>query len=471
MNNLIRKYKNSVSISYNIVGNFIQGSITLLLIPITTKILDAEDYGIFGIGLVILNLSVAICETGSSYVIYSYIQKINHKRRCELFSTLILMAGIIGCTISTILYFIWASTISKFDFLSLFSTSEIIFICAAVPVRSIWIVVVPILVSVRRSGAITVSLIAQSTLNFCVVVILLNTFELGRLSLFIGNAVGITASVMICLIYIGKFYIAQPRLFWVKKSGSIAFGAWTAGVIENIRAVLESGLLQKFVGISLLGSFYHARLYQGMIMQGTSAVNNVLWPLALEESKNRSTSFTAISNGWNFVYFGITAIGMLFAFYGFEIVGYISNSKFNAATSWIPWLIIYSLIQNSGKPATAVLFNSNKGNLLSKLRIILLVIDLVLLLIFVPYYGIEAVIVISIFDMLFMRFYIRMSAEKIQKIPFTDWMIFWGILLIIFSILVGGDFLNSIVKIIVFNIMIILDLLLLIYLRKKLVTI
>jgi len=467
MNNFIKRYKNSVNIAYNLAGNFIQGSITLILIPITTKILDAADYGIFGIGLVILNLSAAICETGSSYVIYAYIQKISHKRKCELFSTLILMAGIIGSIISIILYFIWITLSSNFDFLSLFSSPEIIFICAVVPVRAIWIVVVPILVSVKRSGAIAVSLISQSTLNFSVVVISLYAFDFGRLSLFIGNAVGNTACVMICLIYIGKFYIAQPRIFWVKKSASTALGAWSAGVIENCRAVLESGLLQKFVGVTLLGSFFHARLYQGMIMQGTNAFNNVLWPLALEESKNKSTSFTAVSNGWNFVYFGITVVGLIFAFYGVEIIGYISNDKFNAANSWIPWLVIYSLIQNSGKPATAVLFYSNKGNLLSKLRIILLVIDLVLLLIFVPFYGIEAVIATSIFDMLCMRFYIRVSAEKIQKIPFTDWMIIWGILLIIFAVFFGEDFLSSLEKIMLLNFMIIINLMLLIYLRKS----
>ena len=467
MRNLTKNYKNSANVAYNIAGNFIQGFITLILIPITTKILDAEDYGIFGIGLVILNLSTAICETGSSYLIYAYIQKISHKRRCELFSTFILMAGIIGCIVSAILYSIWILLRAELEFFSQFSELEIVLVCAAIPLRAIWIVAVPILVSVKKSRVIAISLISQSALNFCIVTTSLFILDLGRLSLFIGNTASNLISIMICIIYLGKFYIARPRLFWIKKSKSIALGAWCAGVIESCRAVLESALLQKFVGISLLGSFFHARLYQGMIMQGTNAFNNVLWPLALEESKIKSSSFKAVRDGWNFAYFGITVIGLLSAFYGFEIVGYISNNKFNAASSWIPWLVIYSLIQNSGKPATAVLFHSNKGNLLSKIRIILLVLDMIALYFLVPYYGIESVIAISIFDMLFMRFIIRISADKIQKIPFTDWMIVLGIFLIIFGIFFGDNFSNSIEKILVLCFLVSIDLILLIYFNKQ----
>lgn len=148
---LKKKYKLSFNIAYNIAGNFVQGLVALLLIPITTQVLDAGDYGVFGIGLVVLNLSSAMCDVGASYVIYAYAPKINVRRRGAMFSTLILMVGSIGCIVSIFFYLLWTAFSGAFDFLSQFGNYEIILVCLTIPLRALWVLVAPILVSVREA--------------------------------------------------------------------------------------------------------------------------------------------------------------------------------------------------------------------------------------------------------------------------------------------------------------------------------
>ena len=431
MKKIIKNKKLTIDVFSNLIGNFLQGFIALLLVPIATRVLDASDYGEFGLGLSALNFLSAICEIGASFIIYAFVLKIGQKQKRILFATLIFMSGLLGVFIGLFLLIFWHLGGHKLDLFSYLSQVEIVLIAITIPMKAIWIVLVPILIVMKRSKWISISLVMQSLVMFAATVIGLYILEMGRVSLFFGNTAGNIAAVLVSLIFLKGAIVARPSLHWAKKTIAVAPTAWLTGIVENFRIILENSLLARYVGVYQLGNYTHSKLYQGMLMQGVNAFNNVLWPVALLEAKNKSDSFAKIKSGWNFVYFSITMCGLTFAMYGKEIIGLISNDKFIDAAAWVPYLAIYSLIQNAGKTSTAILFNANRGGTISKYRTGSLIVFLGILPIIIPQYGVNGLIFIAIIEMLITRVIFRIIAQNIQKNPFLDFPVILGCCLII----------------------------------------
>jgi hypothetical protein len=105
-----------------------------------------------------------------------------------------------------------------------------------------------------------------------------------------------------------------------------------------------------------------------LITGGTGSLGNALWPLALQEGRNRDDNFKRVGRVWDGVYFSLTVAGVTFALFAHEIIDALTNGKFVEAALWAPILVAYLLIQNSGKAATAILYASMKGALVARLR-------------------------------------------------------------------------------------------------------
>jgi O-antigen/teichoic acid export membrane protein len=95
------------------------------------------------------------------------------------------------------------------------------------------------------------------------------------------------------------------------------------------------------------------------------------------------------------------------------------------------------MIQHSGKAATAIMYSQNMGNKLSKYRIISLIIAIILLLFFVPNYGVNAILMIMIFEISLTRYLIISSAKRLQNFPFLDQVLFSGVSIILASYLIA----------------------------------
>jgi hypothetical protein len=96
-------------------------------------------------------------------------------------------------------------------------------------------------------------------------------------------------------------------------------------------------------------------------------------------------------------------------------------------------LIIYLLIQHSGKAATAIMYSQNMGNKLSQYRIVSLIIAIISLLIFVPNYGVESVLIIMIIEISVTRYLVIRSAKRLQICPFLDQVLYSGVVIILIS--------------------------------------
>jgi len=426
--------------SVNLASSILQGILALALIPMATFVLGPEDYGVFGMAVVAAALVAAACETGSAYVLYGSYSALNEPGRARLQSTLIALALFLGLLATVVILLIWPLLAHHVPLLSQLTRSETWLLCLTIPLKTIWSIMNPILIVRGRSEWLAASLLIQSVVNMLVILVCLYLIETGRSALFWGHSAGLLACMVVPMILLHRSLWAPIEMRWLRQVYGVALGAWIAGLVENARATLESALIVKAVSGEALGNYNHARIYQGLMTHGANAFANVLWPIALKEAQLANSRFSRIRPIWDLVYAGLTCVGIGAVFLGDELVRLLTHGKFVQAGAWLPWLVVYVLLQNAGKPVTAILYAEKKGNLYSKIRISIVLMAMLVLMLLVPSYGVEAVLVVAIAEMLATRVWLTIAARCVGIVPFQDQWVVVGCLMIVLSWYVDHSF-------------------------------
>jgi len=416
-------------VSVNLTASLLQGLLGLALIPMATFVLGPLDYGVYGMAVVVLALVVAVCETGSAYVLYGHYTALDEPGRARLQSTLLALALLLGSLAAVVVLLAWPMLARHVPLLSELTRSETWLLCLTLPLRTTWSIMNPILIVRERSEWLAVSLLIQSVVNMLVILACLYLLETGRSALFWGQWAGLLVCVVVPVVLLRRTVWAPLQLRWLRQVRGVALGAWLAGLVDNTRATLESALIVKAVSGEALGNYNHARVYQGFMTQGTNAFANVLWPISLKEAQLADSRFARIRPPWDLVYAGLACMGVGAVFLGDEVVSLLTHGKFVQAGAWLPWLVVYVLLQNAGKPATAVLYAAKKGNLYSGIRIFTVLVAMLALLLLVPAYGVEAVLMVVIAEMLVTRVWLAVAARRLGVVPFQDQWVVVGCLL------------------------------------------
>jgi O-antigen/teichoic acid export membrane protein len=416
-------------VSVNLTASLLQGLLGLALIPMATFVLGPQDYGVYGMAVVVLALVVAVCETGSAYVLYGHYTALDEPGRARLQSTLLALALLLGSLAAVVVLLAWPMLARHVPLLSELTRSETWLLCLTLPLRTTWSIMNPILIVRERSEWLAVSLLLQSVVNMLVILACLYLLETGRSALFWGQWAGLLVCVVVPVVLLRRTVWAPLQLRWLRQVRGVALGAWLAGLVDNTRATLESALIVKAVSGEALGNYNHARVYQGLMTQGTNAFANVLWPISLKEAQLADSRFARIRPPWDLVYAGLACMGVGAVFLGDEVVSLLTHGKFVRAGAWLPWLVVYVLMQNAGKPATAVLYAAKKGNLYSGIRIFTVLVAMLALLLLVPAYGVEAVLMVVIAEMLVTRVWLAVAARRLGVVPFQDQWVVVGCLL------------------------------------------
>ena len=428
--NFTHKYIYS-RISINLFGKIFQGIIVIALIPMATFVLSPHDYGVYALAISVAALVAVMCEVGSAYVLYANYSKLDARECASMQSTLFTLALGLSLLAIMIFYFSWPLFLHYIPLLSELTATEIGLLYFMIPLKAVWFIMYPILVLSQRSEWLVGSLVLQSIINFLVIFSCLYLFDVGRAALFWGHALGHLGCLCLPLIFLGRSMLGPLQFQWCLKVREVAAKAWLASFADNVRLTLENFLIVKMVSSSALGNFNHARIYQGLLMQVTNSFANVMLPIALNSAQYKKSRFTRIRPVWDFVYIGLTCFGIGAVFLGDEVVLFLTHGKFLFAGSWLPWLVIYVLLQNAGKAATAVILANERANLYSNVRIFTLTLTVLALIALVPSYGMEAVLFTLVTEMLIMRILIGIVARKIQPVPFQDQWVLFGFLMIV----------------------------------------
>jgi O-antigen/teichoic acid export membrane protein len=330
-------------------GNFLQKALVFLLIPVLTRFLSLEDYGIYGLAITIESVLVILFSLGiqSSVARYYYDFQEDKERLKQYISTNYFFLLLTICLVLVIFHFsgetIWDKLTSgkipyyPYIIMVLFSSSATIIINFAT-----------MLYQTQQNARAFV--IAQSAL---VVLILLLTilfvviFKLGVVGQLFGRLIStVIVAILLSIILLRDWFTVRLQLSDIKSSLEFGFPLIFHGLFAWALTSIDRMMLEPHVPLSEIGLYNLGYQIGGVLTALLISINQAWVPyyysimkkdLALAKQKIQLVTEIYV------VLFGfICLIGMLFCK---EILQIISTPRYQNAAIYVP-IILFSALFN-----------------------------------------------------------------------------------------------------------------------------
>ena len=418
-------------------ATFANAALSVALLPFATRVLGPDDFGTYGFVLAVVMFASGFADAGVGILLAEHYPASTTLERRKVLTTVAVVSVLVSGGLALMIYAAWQPFSSLLAVghiapeVALIPEVALMLACVSMPFRTFSSVSTTVFILQGRSAAAAYALLSQGGASFSVTLISLFAFDAGMTSLFAGNAAGAIVGASVALIALRRDLSVWPAARWVRALIQVAPSGAASGLMESSRPLVETHSILRGEGAAGVGIFNYARMYYGFLSQVVNSVGYALWPLALQEGRNRDDDFKFVGRVWNGVYFSLTVVGVTFALFAHEMIDALTNGKFVEAALWPPILVAYLLIQNSGKAATAILYASMKGALVARLRAATLFIALVSILALGSSGGIVEVIGIAFSEMIVFRLLLQNAARRIRTPPFQDWWVVSGAAMIV----------------------------------------
>jgi O-antigen/teichoic acid export membrane protein len=423
--------------SYFLVPSIFQGALSVGMLPVTTYILDPEDYGVFALLTSVTTLISMVATSGAAFLLYAHFPTLSRQERQQLISSILIFGLTLSGMLAIVVYNLWPWIAHMWEALAVVPPQAIILSLIAMLLSVPWTIAYLIIILEGNSRPFALVTICSSVASALCVTVALYVFELGVLSLFLAAVASSLA------LFIGGLTVLKPHLRlvvtkeWVGKLVRLGLFAAPSSLFEMLQNIVERALLTLHVGFFQLGIYTHAQQYRNLTFMPVKAVSNTIWPTTLAESREVSSQFPRTGEVWNFAYVSITIVGTLFATLGKYLVAGLTHGKFTEASTYVALLMIFLLIQYSGKPQSGVLYAYGQGEFLSKMMIVASGTSIVLMFVFIPLIGIFGALLGLFGQQLLLRIGNHIRARRYRHTPFQDQWVLIGAGLIAFAVIIS----------------------------------
>jgi O-antigen/teichoic acid export membrane protein len=416
-------------------------AISLLTLPLTTRVLGPRDYGILALGTVVAGAGAVLAVLGTSYLLARRWFEAGAEARTRLVSTLVLS----GTTIALA----WAAAVALAYVLLRGSVATI----AAVPgwglallligtaTAAPWLVASEVLTLEGRASLFSATAIAQAIATAAVTLVALFVFDLGTLSLFVGVFAGGLVALVVG-VYVLRAYLA-PAYDGALRRELAQRTFLPAQLTESAQPFLERVLLSRFAGFADLGLYSHSQRYFALGQAVTKSVGRGVWPVSLAEARDVAGDFPATRRTWNALHVTVTAGAIALTLLGDFAVSLLTNDKFtDAAVFFAPWSILL-LLQLSAKPEVATLFAHASGESVARISVLANLAALAATAALVPLFGTGGAAAALLTQAVVYRIAVRVPSRRYRSVPFQDRWALLGIAVVAAAFVaklgVGGD--------------------------------
>ena len=159
--------------------------LSVALLPLATRHLEASDYGIYGLVISIVILVSAAADGGAGLLVPAHYGSASESERARLFVSVAIFAGVAASAAGLLVIIPWLCHHGPFSDQGV-PRAAIVLSVALMPIRAITNISVMIFSVTGRGLAIAAQLTIQSLVTFLSTIAALFEFEMGGTSLFIG---------------------------------------------------------------------------------------------------------------------------------------------------------------------------------------------------------------------------------------------------------------------------------------------
>jgi O-antigen/teichoic acid export membrane protein len=420
-----------------------QTAISIIQMLLVTRILSADDFGIYGMLISGVALAGAMCDGGAGLIAPAHHAVVTPAERARLFASLAVFAATIGTVFGLILIgsWPWLRLLIKQNTITSISFVIIIIVAVLTPLRAVVQQTVTIFSVSGRGIAIAIQMLIQSICGFVVTLISLFALNAGVAALFLGTLAANIAALAVGLWMLGGSHGTEPpSRRWLALILRTAPTASVRGFADAGWSVAANAVLGHLRGLEAVGIFGQARLYNGFLLSFGNVVAHNATQLSLSEARKSDSDFGATRRIWAPVQVAIVVFGLVFAFAGKEIVALLTNGKLTAAAIYVPLFAAITLIQNSGKAVTAVIYANGLAPSAARFRTALVVLNLLALYPTVFAFGIGGVLGLLFAEAVAYRLFLRAFAARSRRSPWQDEIVVAGIIVLLVSSLYVNSF-------------------------------
>jgi O-antigen/teichoic acid export membrane protein len=420
------------------VATAIQAALAVVQILLATRILSAGDFGLYSMLISGVVLAGAMCEGGASLVLPAHHAQATPAQRASLFASMAAFAVVIGAILGLLLIILWPwrRLVLGHGELESLPFGIVVIVALLTPLRTVVQQTVTVFSVSGRGIAIAVQMMVQSFSGTLVTLGALFLFHAGVAALFIGTLAANLAALMTGLWMLGTDHVmTAPSRRWIGLLVRTAPTAIARGFVDAAWNFGANTMLGRLRGLNAVGIFGQASLYNGLLLSFGNAIAHNAWAISLAEARSRDSRFAATRRMWAPVHVGIVVFGLIFAFLGQEIVDLLTNGKLTQAGIYVPIFAAITLVQNSGKAATAVIFASGRAPAATRLRTAFLLLSLLALYPMIAAFGVAGVLGLLLADAVAYRISLQILAAATGRLPWQDDIVVTGVV-----VLLGASF-------------------------------
>ena len=417
------------------IGNLFVRSVSFLLLPLYSNLISTEEFGRYSLVMSLYAIIAVFYQSGlQSALSKYYLEEENESRRKEIFSTIINAAGLIGITLSIII-FILSGWIALEATGTAGYSGLIRIIFASLFFETITFITLHLLRTKELARKVVVYSSFSAVVNLIFNIYLVYFLKLGIFGIIWAQLVTSVSLFFILLPFLRDSYMPRMRTDMLKTFLTFSYPLVIAGLLSAAVEVIDRFIIDHFLGKSEVGIYsfaYRIALVMNifvMSLRGAWTPYSIRIYNAGNYSEEFGKSLTKIVGVSLLIFLTVSIfIDDLFTlnFSGF----FLFNPQYRGGIEIIPVVLASYVFSAVVTYYSVYPYVSGKSIHFLVSDLIALVINIVLNFWLIPLYGIMGAAAATFFSYLGNAAYLVIISERKIKITYE----MWKIVSILFSI-------------------------------------
>ena len=324
----MRSFLKSISV-FGIVS-LLTSSISFLLLPVLTKYLSQEDYGILSLFNAMIRFFVILLSVGGSSILMRNLFKVDKEELGSYFNSFYFLTGV-NVIISTIVLALWYYFADDFFGIPGWLTISIPIIASIVVFYEL---IISVMIYKKQEKKYVISSISKFFLELLLTLLLVVVFAYswqGRIASLVFSIVAVSSFF---IYYLKKQGLLKGKIKALKVRELVVFGFPLIAMdfSTTVLNLSDRFFLENLVGLSETGIYSIGYIIGAMVLMGVNVLANVFRPIIYERLSDYRQNKRYLSKISWYYFLMLLGLTLIIIFFINDIVfDYFIESKFSNA--------------------------------------------------------------------------------------------------------------------------------------------